>query len=161
MISSLSYKLPTFTTQAMVHAFEIHRPSLPPSLLNHPLWTIHSVLNLHNWRYVRCSVRYCPRKLLWYVPPPYNYWLAERYFRQILWYNKSRKTGRVCPSCRRLYRLGDVLPDHMKEEEECKAEPRSKELIREQEISGLCTPYPHPKPHPWHPLFQAHQSVSS
>lgn len=33
----------------------------------------------------------------------------------------------------------------MKDEEEYRDEPRSEQLIREQEISGLCTSYPHPK----------------
>ncbi|TFY55449.1 hypothetical protein EVG20_g9314 [Dentipellis fragilis] len=41
-----------------------------------------------------------------------------------LWYNKSRRIGRVCPACRRLYNLGDALPL----------------ALREQEISGLCSP---------------------
>ncbi|KAF9228079.1 hypothetical protein BS17DRAFT_745291 [Gyrodon lividus] len=58
----------------------------------------------------------------------------------ILWYNKSRATGRVCPSCRRLYNLGDVLPDLVQDDTKHYPEPRSPYLSREQEISGLCSP---------------------
>ncbi|CCM00978.1 uncharacterized protein FIBRA_03026 [Fibroporia radiculosa] len=62
----------------------------------------------------------------------------------ILWYNRSRKTARVCPACQRLYRLGDVLPDHLDHEKE-NSEPRvdaqsSPYLLHEQELSGLCSP---------------------
>ncbi|KAG0700486.1 hypothetical protein DFH29DRAFT_853601 [Suillus ampliporus] len=56
----------------------------------------------------------------------------------ILWYNKSRVTSRICPSCRRLYRLGDILPDLT--DEKHTGESRSPLLAREQEISGLCSP---------------------
>ncbi|KAH6911935.1 hypothetical protein BKA70DRAFT_1265951 [Coprinopsis sp. MPI-PUGE-AT-0042] len=65
---------------------------------------------------------------------------------RILWYNKSRSTSRICPACQRLYRLGDVLPDHLDEnaDEDHPApppqQPQSPYLYREQEISGLCTP---------------------
>jgi len=45
-----------------------------------------------------------------------------------LWYNKSRRIGRVCPACLRLYTLIDSPPD---------APPR---LLSEQIISGLCSP---------------------
>ncbi|KAI0668908.1 hypothetical protein C8Q78DRAFT_1043624 [Trametes maxima] len=60
----------------------------------------------------------------------------------ILWYNKSRRTARICPACQRLYRLGDVLPDHLaredgEQESETHASPY---LAREQELSGLCSP---------------------
>lgn len=63
---------------------------------------------------------------------------------QILWYNKSRAMGRVCPSCRRLYSLGDVLPDLVQETPKFFPEPRSPYLAREQEISGLCRRLPSP-----------------
>ncbi|THH16227.1 hypothetical protein EW146_g4376 [Bondarzewia mesenterica] len=58
-----------------------------------------------------------------------------------LWYNKSRKTGRICPACRRLYNLGDALPDplHDPYEEAEKKEP-SPRLLCEQQLSGLCSP---------------------
>lgn len=61
---------------------------------------------------------------------------------QFVWYNKSRKVGRVCPACRRLYQLGDALANpftdlDMQESPE-KKEP-SPYLAAEQEISGLCT----------------------
>ncbi|CDO70416.1 hypothetical protein BN946_scf184999.g57 [Trametes cinnabarina] len=60
----------------------------------------------------------------------------------ILWYNKSRQTARICPACQRLYRLGDVLPDHLAgETREQQSETRaSPYLAREQELSGLCSP---------------------
>ncbi|KAG2107738.1 uncharacterized protein F5147DRAFT_202066 [Suillus discolor] len=58
----------------------------------------------------------------------------------VLWYNKSRATSRICPSCRRLYRLGDILPDLTDDGENRINETRSPLLAREQEISGLCSP---------------------
>ncbi|KAK7443571.1 hypothetical protein VKT23_015744 [Stygiomarasmius scandens] len=73
----------------------------------------------------------------------------------ILWYNKSRATSRICPACQRLYRLGDVLPDHKElmdsaEEEsgsEYEREPGYSiepsiphpQLVREQQLSGICS----------------------
>ncbi|KIM57021.1 hypothetical protein SCLCIDRAFT_1219860 [Scleroderma citrinum Foug A] len=59
----------------------------------------------------------------------------------VLWYNKSRATGRICPSCRRLYNIGDVLPDLI-QDGTCSPEPRSPYLVREQQISGLCRSRP-------------------
>lgn len=58
----------------------------------------------------------------------------------ILWYNKSRSTSRICPTCQRLYRLGDILPDHIDDEPERVHKPPSPQLEREQELSGLCSP---------------------
>ncbi|KAI0920448.1 hypothetical protein AcV5_010177 [Taiwanofungus camphoratus] len=61
----------------------------------------------------------------------------------ILWYNKSRRLARVCPACQRLYRLGDVLQDHLQENKENLdplPDPVSSFLYREQELSGLCSP---------------------
>jgi hypothetical protein len=61
-------------------------------------------------------------------------------FSQILWYNKSRVTGRICPACQRLYRLGDSLPDHFVDfEAKRSVRKTSPQLAREQKISGLCT----------------------
>jgi len=57
---------------------------------------------------------------------------------QILWYNKSRATGRICPACQRLYRLGDVLPDHLNDEFGQPVNLPHPQLDREQQISGLC-----------------------
>ncbi|KAH9948079.1 hypothetical protein B0H21DRAFT_806180 [Amylocystis lapponica] len=58
----------------------------------------------------------------------------------ILWYNKSRRTARVCPACQRLYRLGDVLPEHVGDPRAPTPEERiSPFLYREQELSGLCS----------------------
>lgn len=47
---------------------------------------------------------------------------------QCLWYNKSRRIGRVCPACLRLYTLADAPTD------------TSTRLLSEQIISGLCSP---------------------
>ncbi|KAH9837799.1 uncharacterized protein C8Q71DRAFT_808328 [Rhodofomes roseus] len=60
----------------------------------------------------------------------------------ILWYNKSRIGARVCPACQRLYRLGDALPEHMLDEDSIPKpnEPIAPNLLREQELSGLCSP---------------------
>nr|GAT58949.1 predicted protein [Mycena chlorophos] len=61
-----------------------------------------------------------------------------------LWYNKSRATSRVCPACQRLYRLGDVFklsdPDD-DEDEEAPSQPPLPQLLREQQISGLCSTF--------------------
>ncbi|KAJ3509539.1 hypothetical protein NLJ89_g5173 [Agrocybe chaxingu] len=57
----------------------------------------------------------------------------------ILWYNKSRSRSRICPSCQRLYRLGDALQDLVDEDPE-PDKPRPPQLLLEQEISGLCSP---------------------
>ncbi|KAI9461920.1 hypothetical protein BJY52DRAFT_1257588 [Lactarius psammicola] len=45
-----------------------------------------------------------------------------------LWYNKSRRFGRVCPACLRPYSLADAPPD------------APTLLLSEQIISGLCSP---------------------
>ncbi|KAH7909983.1 hypothetical protein BJ138DRAFT_1009759 [Hygrophoropsis aurantiaca] len=59
----------------------------------------------------------------------------------ILWYNKSRSTARICPSCRRIYRLGDVLPDLIGDDHQVGMKhTRAPQLSREQHISGLCSP---------------------
>ncbi|PCH43006.1 hypothetical protein WOLCODRAFT_47734, partial [Wolfiporia cocos MD-104 SS10] len=65
----------------------------------------------------------------------------------ILWYNKSREYARVCPACRRIYRLGDVLPEHRfgRDMQDERLQPtadmcKSPLLRREQELSGLCSP---------------------
>ncbi|KAH9915337.1 uncharacterized protein B0H18DRAFT_1215581 [Fomitopsis serialis] len=60
----------------------------------------------------------------------------------ILWYNKSRQVARVCPACQRLYHLGDVLPEHLLDENSIPKphEPIAPNLFREQELSGLCSP---------------------
>ncbi|KAG5640822.1 hypothetical protein DXG03_006894 [Asterophora parasitica] len=56
----------------------------------------------------------------------------------VLWYNKSRAMSRICPACQRLYRLGDVLPDHLPDSGPPLEPPT--QLYREQTISGLCSP---------------------
>ena len=71
--------------------------------------------------------------------------------------------ARICPACQRLYRLGDILPEHLAEEHGRDAESghASPFLLKEQEISGLCewpcvfSRIPHlsiphnPYPSPW------------
>lgn len=62
-----------------------------------------------------------------------------------VWFNRSRKAARVCPACNRLYRLGDVLPDLTANPHEDVHLPpydasTSSFLLREQELSGLCSP---------------------
>ncbi|KAJ8590661.1 hypothetical protein M405DRAFT_156249 [Rhizopogon salebrosus TDB-379] len=52
---------------------------------------------------------------------------------------RVRATSRICPSCRRLYRLGDILPDLTQDFGQQTNETHSPLLAREQEISGLCT----------------------
>jgi hypothetical protein len=67
---------------------------------------------------------------------------AELIVKKCLWYNKSRKTSRVCPCCRRLYRLGDVMSNLLEEISPSRRHDEEQEqhpLLRtEQEISGLC-----------------------
>lgn len=70
--------------------------------------------------------------------------LCRNRLHQILWYNRSRKAARVCPACQRLYRLGDALPEILAFDEHG-VQPSddvasaSSVLLREQELSGLCT----------------------
>lgn len=61
---------------------------------------------------------------------------------RIIWYNKSRATGRICPACQRLYRLGDILPEHDTGRGNEPSPPRSPapQQKQEQRISGLCSP---------------------
>ena len=55
---------------------------------------------------------------------------------QIVWYNKSRKEGRICAACRRFYKLGDTLPSLGPGDIVTgKLDPRS---LQERRISGLC-----------------------
>ncbi|KAG6890219.1 hypothetical protein C0995_010230 [Termitomyces sp. Mi166 len=57
----------------------------------------------------------------------------------ILWYNKSRSTSRICPACHRLYRLGDILADHIPGQTPFDGMDSSPKMQREQIISGLCS----------------------
>ncbi|KAG9006210.1 hypothetical protein FRB94_000905 [Tulasnella sp. JGI-2019a] len=59
----------------------------------------------------------------------------------ILWYNVTRKSSRICPSCRRTYRLGDHLPPHLPD---MRTSPDSKDHLLpqtalEQRLSGICS----------------------
>ena len=103
-------------------------------------WTIHYVESSRTRRSCRCCARCCRRKLQWYVVIPSQPRSCQQLGMQILWYNKSRATARICPACQRLYRLGDVLPDHLAKEDEQGAPSTSPSpfLAKEQELSGLC-----------------------
>ncbi|KAF9532259.1 hypothetical protein CPB83DRAFT_759481 [Crepidotus variabilis] len=57
----------------------------------------------------------------------------------ILWYNRSRAKSRVCPACQRLYRIGDVLQDLI-DERPIEGKSMTPMQLREQELSGLCSP---------------------
>lgn len=57
----------------------------------------------------------------------------------VLWYNKSRRRGRICPACLRLYKLGDLIPDHSEQLRMFAPDGQVPELEREREISGLCS----------------------
>jgi hypothetical protein len=63
---------------------------------------------------------------------------------KILWYNKSRKTSRICPTCLRLYNVGDDLPPHVRggftAEDLTGFDSVSLLAVqqREQELSGFC-----------------------
>jgi len=57
---------------------------------------------------------------------------------KILWYNKSRAKSRICPSCLRLYSIGDDLADLIREDRgggRCNAPTQQ---LREQKLSGFC-----------------------
>jgi hypothetical protein len=63
---------------------------------------------------------------------------------KILWYNKSRETSRICPTCLRLYSVGDELAAHVSgglTAEDLSSLDRNNLLEaqqREQESSGFC-----------------------
>ncbi|KAG6824895.1 hypothetical protein H0H93_001401, partial [Arthromyces matolae] len=63
-------------------------------------------------------------------------------FALILWYNKSRETSRICPTCQRLYRIGDILADHFpgSGDKPIEGMGSSERLQNEQTLSGLCSP---------------------
>ncbi|KAJ8518731.1 hypothetical protein ONZ45_g4250 [Pleurotus djamor] len=58
----------------------------------------------------------------------------------ILWYNKSRATSRICPSCQRLYRLGDTLAPLIGDDYDSTPRYLAPQQSKEQRISGLCSP---------------------
>jgi len=58
----------------------------------------------------------------------------------ITWFNKTRRVGRICPACQRLYKLGDTLLDPVTNAPLDPRDPSTpKQLLREQELSGICT----------------------
>ncbi|GJE88911.1 hypothetical protein PsYK624_049990 [Phanerochaete sordida] len=64
----------------------------------------------------------------------------------IVWHNKSRHAARICPACRRLYRLGELVREPLLDEHSpppthanTDAGPESERRQREQEISGICS----------------------
>ncbi|KAG8921718.1 hypothetical protein FRC01_000105 [Tulasnella sp. 417] len=55
----------------------------------------------------------------------------------IVYYNVTRQVGRICPACRRIYRVGDELQPHLLDGKDRQHEgPQTR---REQMISGLCS----------------------
>jgi hypothetical protein len=67
---------------------------------------------------------------------------------QMVWYNRTRRSSRICPVCQRLYTLGDLLPDQLaigNDDGSLGTRARmgddrpSPQLAREQALSGLCT----------------------
>ena len=56
---------------------------------------------------------------------------------KILWYNKSRAKSRICPTCLRLYDIGDELSD-LTDEGFTRKVVLSVRLLREQKLSGFC-----------------------
>lgn len=66
----------------------------------------------------------------------------------MVWYNRTRRSSRICPVCQRLYTLGDLLPDQLATCEDNGSlgtrarmgdDRPSPQLTREQALSGLCT----------------------
>ncbi|KAJ1303321.1 hypothetical protein OPQ81_011517 [Rhizoctonia solani] len=60
----------------------------------------------------------------------------------ILYYNRTRLVDRICPACRRFYRLGDLLAFLSPEPgsiDELDRQQEDSRTLREQEISGLCS----------------------
>ncbi|KEP54293.1 F-box-like domain protein [Rhizoctonia solani 123E] len=60
----------------------------------------------------------------------------------ILHYNRTRLVDRICPACRRFYRLGDLLPFLTPEPgsiDELDRQQEDSRALREQQISGLCS----------------------
>lgn len=58
---------------------------------------------------------------------------------QIAWYNKSRRWARICPVCKRLYRVDDTPLGDGGDLESGKRDSEPPKRLREQEISGICT----------------------
>lgn len=76
------------------------------------------------------------------------------FWRQVLWHNKSRRVARICPACRRLYRVGELTrepllddgsppasrsPSSSSADSTTGESEQSRRRLREQEISGICT----------------------
>ncbi|CUA68781.1 hypothetical protein RSOLAG22IIIB_03641 [Rhizoctonia solani] len=60
----------------------------------------------------------------------------------ILHYNRTRLVDRICPACRRFYRLGDLLPFLTPDPgsiDELDRQHEDSRALREQQISGLCS----------------------
>ncbi|CAE7208817.1 unnamed protein product, partial [Rhizoctonia solani] len=60
----------------------------------------------------------------------------------ILHYNRTRLVDRICPACRRFYRLGDLLPFLAPEPgsiDELDRQQEDSRTLHEQQISGLCS----------------------
>lgn len=60
---------------------------------------------------------------------------------KITWFNRTRRTGRICPACQRIYKLGDTLLDPVSNMPMDPYDPSTpKHMFREQKISGICKP---------------------
>ncbi|KLO16587.1 hypothetical protein SCHPADRAFT_995014 [Schizopora paradoxa] len=58
----------------------------------------------------------------------------------ITWYNRTRRTSRICPACQRIYKLGDTLLDPVSNMPVDPRDPSTpKHVFLEQKISGLCS----------------------
>ncbi|KAG8810153.1 hypothetical protein FRC18_004230 [Serendipita sp. 400] len=58
-----------------------------------------------------------------------------------LWYNRTRSTHRVCPTCQRVYNVGDTLRAHVQgiDEPSVDTEQGHQQRLNEQYLSGICS----------------------
>ncbi|KAI5823217.1 hypothetical protein K523DRAFT_287079, partial [Schizophyllum commune Tattone D] len=77
----------------------------------------------------------------------------------ILWYNKSRLTSRICPSCRRLYNLGQALPDLIEDGDDNDGDGGHSSSGDEGLKYGGTNRKPHPQA-PSNPLLEREQMIS-
>lgn len=60
-------------------------------------------------------------------------------FATLLWFNRTRKTQRICPACQRLYNLADDLPPLIMPAQGEAPEADPEGIRRERELSGICS----------------------
>ncbi|KAG8752167.1 hypothetical protein FRC14_007280 [Serendipita sp. 396] len=60
---------------------------------------------------------------------------------EALWYNRTRSTHRVCPTCQRVYNVGDTLRAHVQgiDEPSVDTEQGHQQRLSEQYLSGICS----------------------